>query len=89
MLERLIPNFSMVFASDDYFVQKAAVKAGIRAFIMGHPVDFEPNDLVEIDFGITLPASEFCIVCAKSMQQVASVRLVIEQLFHVLSSSAG
>lgn len=88
MLERLIPDFTPVFASDDYLVQKAAVKAGMGAFIMGDQVGFESNDLVQIDLGITLPASEFYIVCAKSMQQVPRIRLVVEQLIQVLDSSS-
>jgi len=89
ILEKLIDNFEPVFSSDDYLVQKAAVISGVGAMIVGKPIGFEsPNfknsGLVEIDIGVTIPPAEFYIVCAKSMQQVPRVRVVIERLIEVL-----
>ncbi|MCB1694098.1 MAG: LysR family transcriptional regulator [Pseudomonadales bacterium] len=80
MLERIIPDFEPVFTSDDYLVQKAAVRAGVGAMIMGRPVLFEQTDLVEIDVGVQLPAYDFYIVVAKSVQQVPRIRLVVDEL---------
>ncbi|MFT5691351.1 MAG: DNA-binding transcriptional LysR family regulator [Oceanicoccus sp.] len=84
MLEKIIDNFSPVFTSDDYLVQQAAVRSGLGAFITNRRVGFETTDLVEIDMGIVLPKSEFYVVCAKSMQQVPRVRVVIEHLASAL-----
>ena len=80
MLERIIPDFEPVFTSDDYLMQKAAVRAGVGAMIMGRPVLFEQTDLVEIDVGVQLPAYDFYIVVAKSVQQVPRIRLVVDEL---------
>jgi len=80
MLEKLIPNFTPAFASDDYLTQKAAVEAGLGVNIYNQPLGFEHSHLVEIDIGITLPKFEFYIVCAKSMQRIPRVRVVIEKL---------
>lgn len=85
MLERIIENFSPVFTSDDYLVQKAAVKNGLGAFITNRPVGFETSELIEIDIGVALPTTEFFIVCAKSMQQVPRVRVVVERLIEILA----
>jgi len=85
MLEKLIPNFKPAFASDDYLTQKAAVEAGLGANIYGQPLNIEPNHLVEIDVGVTLPTSSFFIVCAKSMQHVPRVRAVVERLIEAVS----
>jgi DNA-binding transcriptional LysR family regulator len=85
MLERLIPDFAPVFTSDDYLVQKSAVRAGLGAMIMGRPLHFERSDLVEVDVGVTLPAYEFYLVVAKSMQYVPRVRAVLDALVGVLS----
>jgi DNA-binding transcriptional LysR family regulator len=86
MLERAIPDFSPAFASDNYLVLQSAVVAGLGAMILdrrsrpGTP----SADLVEIDLGFSLPASEFHLVCAKSMQYVPRVRavadLIVEEL---------
>ena len=89
ILEKLIDNFAPIFSSDDYLAQKAAVICGVGAMIVGKPIGFGlPNfiqsGLVEIDIGITIPPAEFYIVCAKSMQQVPRVRVVIERLIEVL-----
>jgi len=67
-------------ASDDYLAQKAAVEAGLGVNIYNQPLGFEHSHLVEIDIGITLPKFEFYIVCAKSMQRIPRVRVVIEKL---------
>jgi DNA-binding transcriptional LysR family regulator len=94
ILEKLIPNFEPVFSSDDYLAQKAAVICGVGAMIIGKPIGFDlPNfirsELVEIDIGVTIPRAEFYIVCAKSMQQVPRVRVVIERLIEALEEGAG
>ena len=81
-LERLIPNFTPAFASDDYLVLKRAVVEGLGAMILErtrHPLVSDPP-LVEINTGIELPASEMHLVCAKSMQYVARVRAVADLL---------
>lgn len=81
-LERLIPDFAPVFASDDYLVLKRAVIEGVGAMILErtqHPLVTGPG-LVEIDTGLDLPASEMHLVCAKSMQYVARVRAVADLL---------
>lgn len=81
-LERLIPDFSPAFASDDYLVLKRAVIEGMGAMILErtrHPLVQNPA-LVEIDTGLELPASEMHLVCAKSMQYVARVRAIAELL---------
>ncbi len=83
MLEKIIDNFAPVFTSDDYLVQKAAVCSGLGAFITNRSNRFDTTELVEIDIGVTLPESEFYIVCAKSMQQVPRVRVVIERLIEM------
>ena len=89
MLEKLIPNFKPVFTSDDYLVQKAAAKAGLGAFIMATPTNFESNDLVEIeiDIGVQLPSSSLYFVCAKSMQQVPRVRVVMRRLIEAMDQA--
>lgn len=87
MLERLIEDFTPVFSSDDYLVQKAAVVSGLGAMIMGRPAHFEPGGLVEIDVGVSLPAYDFYIVTARSMQHVPRVRAVVEAMVSTLSGS--
>ncbi len=84
MLEKVIPDFTPVFSSDDYLVQKAAAKAGLGAFIMGAPGGFEDSELVEIDIGIELPQSTFYFVCAKSMQQVPRIQVVIKHMIEAM-----
>lgn len=85
MLERIIPNFTPVFSSNDYLVQKAAVSAGLGAMLLSKPLGFEKSDLVQIDIGVELPARKFYIVCAKSMCQVARVNIVADHLVKALS----
>lgn len=85
MLEKIIPDFSPLFSSDDYLVQKAAVHAGVGAMIMSKPIGFERSELVHIDIGIKLPERKFYIVCAKSMRTVPRVKVVVEHLVRALT----
>jgi DNA-binding transcriptional LysR family regulator len=78
MLEKLIPQFQPILASDDYLVQKAAVKAGIGVMICSRPGPLETDALVAVNVGVILPASPFYIVCARSMQHVPRVKRVVE-----------
>lgn len=85
MLERVIPDFSPVFASDSYLVQRSALVAGVGAMILERPLPgaapIAPGaELVEIDIGVRLPPGELHIVCAKSMRFVPRVRAVFELL---------
>ena len=84
MLEKLIPGFVPIFTSDDFLVLRAAVAAGVGAFITGRAIGEPYPDLVEIDLGVELPGSTFYVVCAKSMQHVPRVRVVIERLAALL-----
>jgi DNA-binding transcriptional LysR family regulator len=80
LLERLIPGFEPVFASDSYLVQKSAVAAGMGAMVLErvqHPVAHQAP-LVEIEVDLELPRGEFHLVCAKSMQSVPRVRAVAD-----------
>ena len=88
ILERLIPDFSPVFSSDDYLVQKAAVTAGLGAMITNKPMGAEQSELVDIDIGVSLPENEIYIVCARSMQQVPRIRVVIDAMLAHLEESA-
>ncbi len=85
MLERAIPDFAPVFASDNYLVQRSALAAGVGAMILERPLPGAPPfapavELVEIDIGVRLPPGELHIVCAKSMRYVPRVRAVFELL---------
>lgn len=80
MLERLIPGFAPVFTSDDYLVQKAAVRSGLGVMIMGQPAPADQDAFAEIDIGVRLPAYDFYMVTARSMRHVPRVALVVEQL---------
>jgi DNA-binding transcriptional LysR family regulator len=87
MLERLIPDFRPVFASDDYLVQKSALATGLGAMIIGAD-EAAQLQLQEIDLGVRLPDSSFYLVCAKSSQMVPRIQAIarllmgqIEQLF--------
>ena len=86
MLEKIIPDFTPVFSSDDYLVQKAAISAGLGAMLMSRPMGFEQSNLVRIDIGIDLPSRKFYIVCAKSMRQVPRVKMVAKHLVNALNS---
>ncbi|MFT7244295.1 MAG: DNA-binding transcriptional LysR family regulator [Candidatus Azotimanducaceae bacterium] len=78
MLHKLIPQFQPILTSDDYLVQKAAVKAGIGVMICSPPGPLESDALIAVDIGVSLPVSAFFIVCARSMQHVPRVRRVVE-----------
>ena len=81
VLERLIPDFQPVFASDDYLVQKSALRAGLGAMIISTSEASRPeDDLVAIDLGIDMPDSEFYLVCAKSTQMVPRIRAIAHLL---------
>ncbi len=80
MLERLVSGFTPVFTSDDYLVQKAAVRSGLGVMIMSPPAPADRQAFVEIDIGVRLPAYDFYIVTARSMQHVPRVTLVAEHL---------
>ncbi|MFT7687733.1 MAG: DNA-binding transcriptional LysR family regulator [Candidatus Azotimanducaceae bacterium] len=88
ILEKLIPDFEPIFASDDYLVQKAAVREGLGVMVMGTLSDqqLRESNLVEIDIGVEFPDSEFFIVCAKSMQQVPRVVTVSNALIKSYTS---
>ncbi len=86
LLERIIPDFTPIFSSDDYLVQKSAVSKGLGAMILSKPIGFERSSLVRIDIGVELPVRKFYIVCAKSMLQVPRVKRVAEHLIEALSS---
>jgi len=85
MLQKLIPQFQPILASDDYLVQKAAVKAGIGVMICAPPGPLENDTLVAVDIGVRLPIAPFFIVCARSMQHVPRVKRVVELMVANLS----
>jgi DNA-binding transcriptional LysR family regulator len=86
LLERVVPGFEPVFASDNYLVQKSAARSGLGAMILektDHPLAAAP-ELVEIQTSLPLGSGALHLVCAKSMQYVPRIRaisrLLIEQL---------
>tara|TARA_R110002072_G_scaffold31735_12_gene97631 strand:- start:2913 stop:3782 length:870 start_codon:yes stop_codon:yes gene_type:complete len=85
MLEKLIPEFQPMLASDDYLVQKAAVRAGVGVMICSRSSSDEIGTLVEVDVGVILPQSAFYIVCARSVQHVPRIKRVIEAMVEKLS----
>jgi DNA-binding transcriptional LysR family regulator len=85
MLEKLIPQFQPILASDDYLLQKAAVKAGLGVMICSRPASIEAKAFVAVDLGVVLPMSFFYIVCARSMQHVPRVKCVAEAMVANLS----
>ncbi len=89
MLERAIPDFEPSFASDNYLVLRAAVAAGLGAMILDSrgAANEQPEALTEIDLGFTLPASEFFLVCAKSVRFVPRVRVVAEQITTIVGAA--
>lgn len=86
MLEKAIPNFEPVFASDDFLVQKAAAIAGLGAMILGTLSNEEKKQLVEIDIGVKLPTVPWFLVCAKSITQLPKIQRVSEHLIEVFSN---
>ena len=57
MLERLVPDFRPVFASDDWLVLKAALRAGLGCMILEPPLDGtgDATQLVRVPFAVSLP----------------------------------
>jgi DNA-binding transcriptional LysR family regulator len=86
MLERAIPGFTPAFASDNYLVLKRALTAGLGVMpLEKRGVGRLPGpELVEVDVGFDLPASEYFLVCAKSMRFVPRVRAIAELLTEYL-----
>jgi len=87
MLEKAIPDFTPIFASDDYLVQKAAAIAGLGAMIMGESKTLKESGLVEIDVGVKLPPVSFYLVCAKSMSHMRKIQTVSKLLIRCLVSA--
>ena len=77
MLEKLIPDFQPILASDDYLVQLAAVRAGLGVMICAPPASLQ-KELLAVDIGVTLPKSAFYLVCARSAQHVPRIQRVVE-----------
>lgn len=80
MLEKAIPDFKPVFASDDFLVQKGAAIAGLGAMIMSESNTLKKLGLVEIDIGVKLPTISFYLVCAKSMSHMRKIQKVSQHL---------
>lgn len=90
MLEKLIPDFMPVFASDDYLVQKSALFSGLGAMIIGAvEAQGHTDSLVEIDLGVSLPASEFYLVGAKSSQTVPRIQTIARLLADEIDASGS
>lgn len=87
MLEKSIPDFKPVFASDDFLVQKAAAIAGLGAMIMGESKALEESGLVEIDMEVKLPTLSFYLVCAKSMTHMRKIQKVSQHLIERLTNA--
>jgi DNA-binding transcriptional LysR family regulator len=87
MLERVIPDFTPAFASDNYLVLKSALAAGLGVMVLERQstaLATRNDELVEIDLGFALPSSEYYLVCAKSMRYVPRVRAVADLLIERL-----
>ena len=84
MLEKAIPDFTPIFASDDYLVQKAAAIARLGAMIMSESNTLKESGLVEIDVGVKLPPVSFYLVCAKSMSHMQKIQTVCQHLVRCL-----
>jgi DNA-binding transcriptional LysR family regulator len=84
MLEKAIPDFTPIFTSDDFLVQKAAAIAGLGAMIMGESKTLGESELVEIDVGVKLPPVSFYLVCAKSMSHMRKIQAVSQHLIRFL-----
>jgi DNA-binding transcriptional LysR family regulator len=81
-LEAAIADFSPVFASDDYVIQKRAVELGLGVMILGnmrHPLVADTG-LVQVPVQLPLPLGELHLVCATSMAHVPRVRAVGDAL---------
>jgi DNA-binding transcriptional LysR family regulator len=84
LLEKAIPDFKPIFASDDFLVQKAAAIAGVGAMIMSKSKTLEESGLIEIDMGVELPTLSFYLVCAKSMSHMRKIQKVSQHLIDCL-----
>ena len=90
MLERAIANFMPAFASDNYLVLKRALAEGMGVLplekrgMQSTTRSSQGAALVEIDLGLSLPASAYFLVCAKSMRFVPRVRAISELLSEYL-----
>jgi len=87
MLERVIPDFSPIFASDNYLVLKSALMAGLGVMVLekqGAGLGPAGPELVELDLGFSLPSSDYYLICAKSMRFVPRVRAVADLLIQRL-----
>jgi DNA-binding transcriptional LysR family regulator len=87
MLERVIPDFTPIFASDNYLVLKSALAAGLGVMVLERQstaLASRNGELVEIDLGFALPSSEYYLICAKSMRYVPRVRAVADLLIERL-----
>lgn len=89
-LERTIPGFSPVFASDSYLVQKSAVLAGVGVMVLErHLNPFAPGpELVELDVGMRLPPGRLYLVSAKSSRWIPRVRALADLLISQLPSGS-
>lgn len=85
MLEKLIPEFTPSLSSDDYLVQKAAVKAGLGVMICDAPEASDSPSLVEVDVGVALPPVKFYLVCTRSMRNVSLITRVADLLVEKLA----
>jgi DNA-binding transcriptional LysR family regulator len=86
LLERVIPDFQPIFASDNYLVQKSAARSGVGAMIV-EKTEHRPSansDLVELQVDLPLSPGAMHLVCAKSMQYVPRVRAVADLLIEQL-----
>ncbi len=90
-LERWIPDFQPVFASNDFLVQKAAVAAGLGVMILERerPKIVGDQGLVEVDIGLPPVRGQWHLVCAKSMAFVPRVRRVAELMMELVDERAS
>ena len=81
-LAAAIPEFSPVFASDDFLVQLAAARAGVGAIFLGRARHrfTENGGLEELELPMPRVQTELCLVAAKSALQIPRVRAVAERL---------
>ena len=81
-LERVVPDFRPVFASDDYLVQLEALREGLGCMLMGAP-DARRRDarrLVRLDLGVDLPPAGYHLVSTRSGRLIARVQAVAGKL---------
>jgi DNA-binding transcriptional LysR family regulator len=81
-LERVVPDFRPVFASDDYLVQLEALREGLGCMILAAP-DARRRDarrLVRLDVGVDLPPACYHLVSTRSGRLIARVQAVADRL---------